>query len=294
VQAPPELRELQRFLTGALRREAPLPEEPAIEEETRAHVRGNDRLSPAQQADLYREQFWLRHVACLVEDYPALYRLLGKDAFERLARAYLTAHPPSTPSLRDLGASLVSFAEAWPGLDALFVDLDPAARAERRRMALELLRYEHSFIDLFDGAAPPSLDAAKLAALGEDAWASARVVLSPLLARHRLTHAMHLYRLGVTGDDEHPAADTTETATLPEPRPVSLALYRQGLVLRYDEIQPLALDLLDALAAGEPLGAACERIAATLPEAEAEAFGANIGGWFQDWTSKGWIVDVVA
>jgi hypothetical protein len=297
VPAPADLIELQRFLTGALRREVAIPDEPAVAEETRAHVTGNDRLTPAEQADLYRQQFWLRHVACLTEDYPALRRLLGEEAFEAFTHAYLTAHPPRTPSLRDLGADFVSFAERWDGFPALLAHagVSAAEQAERRAMALELVRYEHSFVGLFDGGAPPTLEASKLTALGADAWERARVVLSPLLARHRLTHAMHLYRLATTGDDLQPPQEAGGARPrLPDRRAVSLVLYRRDLVIRYDEIEPFALDLLDALAAGEPLGPACERVAAQLPPAEAEAFAAKLGGWFQDWTAKGWIVDVVA
>jgi hypothetical protein len=274
-QAPVDLVELQRFLAGALRREAPIPEDPALAEATRAHVAGNDRLTPAEQADLYRQQFWLRHLDCLREDYPGLRALVGDDVFEALARAYLVAHPPRTPSLRDLGADLVPFAEHWSGL----ASISPGSAA------LEMLAYEQRFIDLFDGAEPAPLDAQKLSALGEDAWERARIVLHPLLARLRLAYPVHLYRLA--------SIDAETPPPFPEPRDVALVLYRSGRVIQYDEVHPLALALLDELAAGQPLGAACERVSAKLESTEQETFAASIGAWFQDWTAKGWIVDVV-
>ncbi len=74
---------------------------------------------------------------------------------------------------------------------------------------------------------------------------------------------------------------------------MSLVLYRRDLSIQYDEIEPEALALLDALAAGEPLTAACDKLAGSLDAAAAEALGAKVGPWFQDWTAKGWIVDVV-
>jgi hypothetical protein len=268
-----DLVEVERFLSGALRREAPIPEDPALAEATRAHVAGNDRLTPAEQADLYREQFWVRHLDSLREDYPGLRALVGADVFEALARAYLVAHPPRTPSLRDLGADLAPFAERWPGFPAT-----------ARDAALEMLAYEQRFIDLFDGADPPPLDARKLGALGEDAWERARVVLHPLLARLRLAYPVHLYRLA--------AIDAETPPPFPAPRDVALVLYRSDRVIKYDEVDPAALALLGELAAGEPLGAACERVSAKL-ESEQESFASRIGAWFQDWTAKGWIVDVV-
>jgi hypothetical protein len=269
---PPRLRELQAFLAVALRREAPIPEDPAVAASASTHVSGNDRLTPSEQADLYREQFWLRHVASLAEDYPGLRALIGEEAFDALAHAYLSAHPPRTPSLRDLGAQLRAFAATWSGLE------------ERRDAALEMLGYEQCFIDLFDGADAPPLDAKKLQSIGEDAWERARIALHPLLARMRLAWPVHMFRLSALSGDAPPP--------FPEPRAVCLVLYRRDNIIQYDELEPPAFALLDALGRGVPLGAACEQVAATLAPEDAEAFSAKVGAWFQDWTSKGWIVDV--
>jgi hypothetical protein len=277
VSPPSDLAELQGFLSSMLRREEPIPDDPALTEATRAHVAGNDRLTPAEQAELYREQFWLRHVDSLAEDYPGLSALVGEKVFDALLRAYLVAHPPRTPSLRDLGADLVPFAERWDGFPA-----------ERRSIALEMIRYEQAFIDLIDGPEPPPLDPGKLQSLPADAWERARIVLHPLLARMRLEHPLHLYRLAVLD-----VGEAGESAPFPMPSPVSLVLYRRENVVRYDEVEPEALALLDALAAGEPLVGACDSVAATLDAAGAEALGGKVGPWFQRWTANRWIVDVV-
>jgi len=277
VPPPLDLVTLQRFLAAALRREEPIAADPALAEATRAHVAGNDRLTPAEQADLYREQFWLRHVESLTEDYPGLRALLGGEVFDALLRAYLGAHPPRVPSLRDLGADFLPFAERWAGFPS-----------ERRSIALEMIRYEQAFIDLFDGPEPPPLDPEKIQGLPADAWERARIVLHPLLARMRLEHPLHLYRLAAAS-----AGDAEEPPPFPAAAPVSLVLYRRENVVRYDEVEPEALALLDALAAGEPLVAACDRVAATLDPAGADRLGGKVGPWFQRWTANRWIVDVV-
>jgi hypothetical protein len=291
VEAPPAgLAELQRFLAGALRREEPIATDPALAGATRVYVAGNDRLTPAEQADLYREQFWLRHVESLTEDYPGLRALLGSDVFDALLHAYLVAYPPRTPSLRDLGADLVRFAERWEGFAAGHgaepgsAGRSPIVSPARRSIALEMIRYEQAFIDLFDGPEPPPLDAGKLQSLPADAWERARIVLHPLLARLRLEHPLHLYRLA--------AAEADEAPPFPAAAPVSLVLYRRDNVVRYDEVEPEALALLDALAAGETLVGACDRVAATLDPAAADALGGKVGSWFQRWTANRWIVDI--
>jgi hypothetical protein len=276
VPAPPELVALQSFLAGAFRREEPIADDAEVAAIARVHVAGNDRLSPVQQADIYREQFWLRHFEALADDYPGLARLIGAEAFDAFVTAYLNACPPRHPSLRDLGDRIVAFAASWAGFPA-----------DRREAALAMVRYENALVDVFDGAEPPALDARKLASMPEDAWDRARVVLSPLLVRLRLSHAVHTYRIA--------ARDAEEDDELPPPEagPVHVALFRRDFTVSYEELEPAAFALLDALAAGDPLPHACERAAASLDDAAAAELGAKVGPWFQQWTAWRWIVDVV-
>lgn len=276
MRAPPELHELQGFLASALRREEEIADDASVSATARKYVAGNDRVPPEEQADIYRRQFWLRHHEALSQDYQGFIKLVGDEVFDALLHAYLNAYPPRTPSLRDLGAALVPFAERWDGFPA-----------ELRGPALDLLRYEHAFIDLFDGAEPPPLDPQKLASLPEDAWERARIVLHPLLARLRLEYPVHRYRLAVFfGESDTPPPP-------PERAPVCLALYRRDFGIHFEELEPTAFALLEALAAGEPLVSACDRLAATLDEAAAEALQNDVGTWFQRWTALRWIVDVV-
>ncbi|KYF52127.1 hypothetical protein BE08_08690, partial [Sorangium cellulosum] len=239
-------------------------------------VAGSARLTPAEQADIYRRQFWLRHVGALREDYPALARVLGDDGFDAFARAYLAAHPPSSFTLRDLGRHVVDFASVHGGLPP-----------DVRELARDVARYEHALVDLFDGASPPPLDPAKVTGMPEEGWSTARIVLSPLLALMRLRYPAHLFRRELR-EGGSPA--------LPAPRPVHLAVFRGAvdLTIRYEELHPWAFALLEALGRGVPLVAACEEVAAKVGagEAASAALAARVGGWFQQWTSWGLIVDV--
>jgi hypothetical protein len=263
--------------TGSLaewfRRASPIPGDSAIEAACARIVAGNDRLTPAEQVDIYRRQFWLRHVDSLRDDYPGLEHVLGTGAFEALCRAYLEQHPPSTPSLRDLGADIVRFAERWDGLPP-----------DRRAIALDMIRYEHAMIDLFDGPSTPPLDPAKLAGMPDDAWDRARIVLDPLLVPMELAHPVHRVRFAVKAG-QRPA--------LPAPEPSRVVLFRKDLVIHFEELEPEPFELLGLLARGEPLVAACSRLASGLDDAQAAELEARVSGWFQRWASLGWIVDVI-
>jgi hypothetical protein len=98
-----ELSELQSWMAELLVRRRALARDPEVTAAASERVTGNDRLLPVDQVEIYREQFWLRHSASLVEDFPGLGGILGQDDWERLIEEYLEAVPPVAYSLRDLG-----------------------------------------------------------------------------------------------------------------------------------------------------------------------------------------------
>jgi hypothetical protein len=264
------LEEMQRFLADAVRRASPLGDDDAIAKAAARIATGNARLTPVGQVDVYREQFWLRHSASLLEDFPSVEHLLGGSAaWAELCRAFLSAHPPTAFSLRDLGSEMANFLATDP-------------RYERDRLLADAARTEWAFIEAFDAADAPPLDATKLTTMPEEAWPSATLVLDPTMQRLALAYPAHLFRTDVR-EGRKPAR--------PEPRPVQLVVFRgRDESVRWLEIDPLPYQLLEALARGEPLGRACELVAASAERPEEVEDG--VAGWFAAWASYGWISDV--
>ncbi len=271
------LEETQRLLAAAFQRVAPVVDDPELSAACAGHVAGSERLTPAEQVDIYRRQFWLRHTDSLREDYVALAHVLGDDAFEAFCQGYLGAHPPRTPALRDLGDDIVAFAERYAG----FPD-------ERRELCVELVRYENAFVELFDGPEPPPLDPRKIAALAPEAWETARVVLHPLAVRLTVRHRVHDLRFAVR------SGETPDLALLgaPAASPIELVLFRKELVIHYEVLAPEQARLFDRLASGTPLVPACSAIAEGLEPERAAALQGEVGRWFQQWTAWSLIVDV--
>ena len=83
---PEQLERIQRVLGDAFRRFTPIDEQGEAAQEVARIVRGNDRLTPLEQAEIYRGQFWLRHRDALTEDYPGLAYILGEEVFEQFLR----------------------------------------------------------------------------------------------------------------------------------------------------------------------------------------------------------------
>ena len=253
-----ELRAQQEALASLLRRESSVAADPAAQ----ALASGSARLAPGAQVEIYREQYFLRHVDALREDFGAVAHLLGDAAFEELARSYLRAHPPRSFSLRDLGRAMCGFVAATPPWQA-----DP--RLE------DLARVDWAFVEAFDAPSLPALDAAALAAIPVDAWPSLCIALQPYVTLVALASPAHDYRHAVRrGEAPDPLT----------PRASFVAVYRGPHALHSLELAPAAHALLDRLAAGVPLGQACEIAAQVTPNGR---FQTDLGSWFQQWTALG-------
>ncbi|MBX3204613.1 MAG: putative DNA-binding domain-containing protein [Labilithrix sp.] len=287
------LAEMQAVLAVALRRVSPIADDPELSVHAERIASGNDRLSPVEQVDIYREQFWLRHVDVLRDDFASIEYALGDDAFERLAHAYLEACPSASFTLRDLGEDMARF-------------LATRAPWSTEPFLAELARVEWAFVDAFDGQNAPPFDPASIAGRSEDEWPGARIVLHPALQRLTLEWPTHDYRIGARKGEE-PAR--------PERRACHVVVYRGAELLHCLEIDADAAAMLDELARGTPLGEACERAAAKIGaaapagsadraassdetsgggerETPLEVLQGKLAGWFSEWTSLGWIRSV--
>jgi hypothetical protein len=276
-----ELGAIQRFVVDTITREAPLATDETHARACSDVTTGNARLSPADQLDIYREQFWLRHTGALEEDFTAIARLIGKDAFFELCAKYIKTHPPTSFTLRDLGDRFADFVMKTAPYkdDALLCDV---------------ARVEWAFVEAFDAPDSPPLDPHKIAATPEDAWPGAVVVIHPALRLLALTHPAQELRIRARQPRESDDACDDCDALLErvEPADTYLVVFRAPDVLKYIDIEREAFVLLQKLAAAVPLGRACEEAIAETG-ADPATFEQKVGAWFQSWTQWGWVTDLV-
>lgn len=264
------LSELQRGMARALRHGGLLEREPQLRAFALEHIAGNDRVSPVEQLEIYREQFWWRHTSSLVEDFPGLGGILGQAEWEKLVEQYLKEVPPNSYTLRDLGAGL-------PELIAR------ASWLSHQALCLDMARLELAYIEVFDAPEAPPLAPERLAQIPEDTFEGARLVIAPAVRLLAVRYPVADLRRKLRAAGDEPVA-------IPEPAPQHLVVYRRELRLWDMPVSGVAFTFLSALAAGKPLGAAAE-LSATSPAAEQE-LGASIGEWLREWTVKGLVSDV--
>jgi hypothetical protein len=277
------LTELQHWVVRHLQAQRALPSDAGIRTEAADRLTGNERLEPVEQLEIYREQFWLRHTASLVEDFPGVGGILGQSDWERLVESYLQAFTPSSWTLRELGRH-------FPGHVARSAQL-PQGRLPHGQLCSDMARLEWTFIELFDAADCPPLDLAKLATLPPDVLETGHIVLSPALRLLEVNYPVADLRMQLLGSrrngHEGPGVE------IPDPVAQQLVLYRANdRRLYHRPVNPEAFALLSALERRLSLEAACEHALQAWPE-HAERLQQNVAGWFQAWAQRGWIVDVV-
>lgn len=264
-----DLAGLQRFVSDAVRGPTLIGSDPALAAQAEALIAPSPRgMAPHERLEVYREQFWLRHLASIDEDFPTLTWVVGgRDAFRELATGYLRACPPCTWDLQRLGVDLPSY-------------LAREARWSDDALARDAGRLDWAFMEAFDAPDSPPFDPRVLASTPEDAWPAARIDLHASLRLLSLAHPVHELRDAVRagGPVERPAV-----------APTHLVVHRDAACfLHAVVVEPLAFELLETLRGGVPLGEACEAAARTNQRDPLE-IGDKLGGWFQQWTAGGWI-----
>ena len=198
-----------------------------------AIVRGDDAPGAAVSGRLhiYRQAYAARLVAALRDNFGALPQVLGDDAFDALARAYIEAYPSRKPSIRWFGDQLTAFMASRD-------DLVPHAAIT------DLARMEWGLRAAFDAADANPIDVAALAAVAADAWPA--LVLVPLPSVQLLDMGWCVEPIwralqGVAVGDELPE--------LPEPEAFEhgLVVWRSGLATRsigrcISELSPYSSD----------------------------------------------------
>lgn len=265
------------FISSRLRSLRALPGDRETAELAARFLTGNDRLSPVEQLEIYRVQFWLRHTAALLEDFPGVSGILGQAEWEKLAESYLSQVPPQSYTLRNLGKQLAEHIGRRP-------------ETPHQQLCIDMAQLEWAYVEVFDAEDALPLNPDELRAIPEAAWAAARFDFSRALVLLELEHPVAPLRQQLRR--ARGAASPGGPIELPAPRRVQLVAYRGGdLELYWKELAPPAFAVLRRLVAGETLVAACEHAAR-----EGEGFESEIerdaGTWFLDWGRRGFFVRV--
>jgi Putative DNA-binding domain len=146
-------------------------------------VRGpNGRPAPRRFA-VYRNNVIVGLVGAVAGAFPAVKRIVGDDFFNAMARAYVSAEPPTSPVLMDYGTRFADFIATF----------EPAASLP---YLADVARIERAWHEAYHAAEADSLGAADLAGIGEAELPALTFVLHPSLRIVRSAYpALTIWRM---------------------------------------------------------------------------------------------------
>ncbi len=202
-------------------------------------VLGGAAVPAALGLSIYRHAYRARLRDCVADDFSAVAQVVGEQAFTNLADSFVAACPPMDATLNAYGR----FFPPW-----LLTTRIPA----RVRLA-ELARLEWALVEAIHAAIAPSLNAAALAGVAPQAWATIRLVVAPSLrvlpGRYHTNAVYEAFRL-------------SKPLPSPQRKNGGVAVIRNAEGLMRVELNVDETKVLSRLSNGFPLGEALEGLPA--------------------------------
>ena len=204
-----------------------------------ADVQANNHYDVSVGLAVYRNNYRGNLHDALVGAYPVILQLVGAEFFRRLARDFITAHPSRSGNLFDYGAPLSIFLRDYAPTQTLTYLPDVAA-----------LEWACHRAYLADDAS--SLNLAELAAVHPEDYARLHLRLNPACFLIRSTHPVAAIW---QAHQSALAADFSLDLTLGGG---AVLVTRQQQHVLIEALAAAAADWLNAILAGQSLGAASE------------------------------------
>ncbi|HXG29120.1 MAG TPA: DNA-binding domain-containing protein [Nevskiales bacterium] len=192
---------------------------------------------------VYRNNVVVSLIDALADTYPVVVQLVGEAFFRAMAREYVRAHLPTSPVLAQYGGDFATF-------------IDTFAPAASVPYLSDVARLEWAYLQALHAPDAPVLTPAALqAALADpERLPALRLHLHPSLHGLRLRHAAVSIWAAHHGEGALEAIDPG--------RAENAVVVRTDLSVQVIPVADGAVAVLDDLAAGLPLGAVFERLAA--------------------------------
>jgi hypothetical protein len=204
-------------------------------------VRGNARESAETMFGVYRNAYWARLAEALGNDLPGLKALMGDEAFDKMARAYVAKYPSQHPSIRWAGRHL-----------AEFLATDAPYREEP--WFADMARFDWALAFAFDAADAPAAGLADLIGVPPEFWGNILLAFHPTL---------DVFRISTPVDEARPLLLENADTRLDRAARCERAImaWRIEHDVKFRAIDPLEFSALHAMQGGATFGDMCELVA---------------------------------
>jgi hypothetical protein len=236
----------------------------------RDKVVGTVKVDAATRLGIYANGYRLRLIEALDTDYPGLHTMAGDEEFDRIARAYIDAHPSTFRSLRWFGDRMDEFLrtnEPWFAYPVF----------------AEMAAFEWATSTAFDAADSHTASVEDMATITADAWPDLTFTLHPSVQRLDLRWNVPTVWKAIDADDDDPPALAEHE------HPLAWLLWRHELLTRFRSLRVDEAWALDALRRGDSFAALCEGLTEWIDGQNAAAHAA---GLLKQWLTDGLICKI--
>jgi|SRR5271166_320836 len=220
-----------------------------------AGVKPDASLDSTGRIQVYADAYFLRLRDVLIEDFPAVAKILGAEKFERLAQDYLRAFPSEHPSVRHLGRAMAEYIGNRSDLPSYLADL---------------ARLEWAMIDAFDAPNCSPLTAESLREIEAERWPNLK--FTPISGLLVIRSGWPIHELW---SDEEPGAISTA--------PTVLRVWRGwDYQVRHATMEPREAEALNRLISGGPFATICDAYGDLPEDAAARESIATFARWLDD------------
>jgi len=233
------------------------------------HIDSSEELSNDFRLAIYANAYRMRLIEALEKDYPAVFYLLGEDAFAKTALAYISAYPSKHPSLRWFGQHFAKF----------FLH---EAEFESMPYISELAKLEWLLVEAFDAKDVSTIQESDVANVPAEAWPSL------VLHFHPSVHIFQ-YHWNII-----PIWQAEKNESIP-PQPVMLdsgevcLVWRHKLETRYRTLEADEALVAGQMLQGEDFSVMCESLSTVVT---AEEVAMKAAGLLKSWVNDGLIRDL--
>jgi hypothetical protein len=219
-------------------------------------------LSVHERLAVYADMYFIRLIESLSEDFPGVLQDLGDESFKSLATRFLVEHPSRNYRLNPLSAGFSEF---------LAQTLDDPFLSQLAHLELSVTR-------VFDDKHDEPLSLEQVQAVPVEQWEQTHFTPIRAFRLHQFDYPVNGYLDAVKSEDESIERPARKTSYV-------LVWRHKFQVLRCDLSNEQYL-ILTGLDAGQSLGEALEQFIDE-PDCNPQDLMANLGRWFQEWSSDG-------
>lgn len=236
-----------------------------LQEELQAYLlTGNPKITEAivnpvqdeidTRLAIYRDSYYLCLTNILRKDFPLLEKLLGEQAFEDLAMAYINQYPSKYFSIKDFGERLPSFLQTQTY----------SGRPHLKELAELTWELDNTMVT----ADAPLLTVNDLAAISQEKWGDLQLNLHPSVKL--LTQHYNTFDIWQALQQDKPLPTVTELL-----KPIYCLLWRKELTPYCYVLNQKAACIITAFQAQQTFAEVCEQLTEFLPAEEVAQYVVN-------------------